>query len=143
MISMNLSKHPERLDGFPYDQPGPVFHCRLGCLDRKPYFADPGLADLTVEAFRFRHGQSAEIFAFCVMPDHVHVLLSLLRPGVALSRWVGDMKRWVSHEAQAGAARGFKWQPNFFEHVVRRSEELSAVAQYILHNPVRQGLVTR
>ncbi|MDD5565261.1 MAG: transposase [Thermoanaerobaculaceae bacterium] len=140
---MKFPGHPKRLDDFPYDQAGPVFHCRLGCLDRNPYFADPALADLAVEALRFRHGTSAEIFAFCVMPDHLHVLLSLLRPGVVLSRWVGDLKRWVSHEARAGIAREFKWQPDFFEHVVRRSEELSGVAQYILDNPVRQDLATR
>ena len=77
------------------------------------------------------------------MPDHLHVLLSLLPPGVSLSRWVGDLKRWVSHEAPAVTSRAFAWQPNFYEHVVRRSEELSTVARYILDNPVRLGLVPR
>ncbi len=143
IAEMKFPMHPERLTEFPYDQPGSVFHCRVGCLDRKPYFADPVLADLVVEALRFRHGTSAEIFTYCVMPDHLHVLLSLLRPGVLLSRWVGDFKRWVSHEARAATGRAFGWQPNFFEHVVRRSEEVSAIAQYILDNPVRQGLVAR
>ncbi|OYW05129.1 MAG: hypothetical protein B7Z61_07310 [Acidobacteria bacterium 37-71-11] len=143
IAEMKFPGHPERLDGFPYDQAGPVFHCRLGCLDRKPYFSEPVLADLVVEALRFRHAHSAEIFAYCAMPDHLHVLLSLLPPAPPLSRWVGDLKRWVSHEAREATGRGFAWQPNFFEHVVRRNEELSTVAQYILDNPVRLGLVPR
>jgi REP element-mobilizing transposase RayT len=143
IAEMKFPGHPKRLDGFPYDQAGPVFHCRLGCLDRKPYLSEPVLADLVVEALRFRHAHSAEIFAFCVMPDHLHLLLSLLPPGVPLSRWVGDLKRWISHEAREATGRGFAWQPNFFEHVVRRDEALSAVARYILDNPVRLHLVSR
>ena len=142
IVEMRFPGHPKRLDEFPYDQPGPAFHCRLGCLDRKPFFADPVLADLVVEALRFRHGNSAEIFAFCVMPDHLHLLLSLLRPGVALSRWLGELKRWISHEAPA-TVQPFRWQPNFFEHVVRKDEALSAVALYILDNPVRLHLANR
>ena len=36
---------------------------------------------------------------------------------------------------------GKLWQPRYFDHVVRTEESLVAIAEYILNNPVRQGLV--
>lgn len=80
---------------------------------------------------------------FCVMPDHLHVLLSLGQPGRPLSRWVGDFKRWVDRELRMRGGLELRWQPNFFERVVRDDKELSTIAEYILLNPVRQGLVSR
>ena len=33
------------------------------------------------------------------------------------------------------------WQTGFFDHIIRKEEGLVHVARYILHNPVRKGLV--
>ena len=33
------------------------------------------------------------------------------------------------------------WQPSYFDHALRREEDLEAVGNYILNNPVREGLV--
>jgi hypothetical protein len=33
------------------------------------------------------------------------------------------------------------WQERFYDHVVRRAEDGMMIAQYILDNPVRKGLV--
>ncbi len=33
------------------------------------------------------------------------------------------------------------WQINYYEHVLRKSEDTIVVARYIFHNPVRKGLV--
>ena len=112
-------------------------------MDRKPYLAETRVADVVADALRFRHGRSAEIYMFCVMPDHLHVLFSLGQPGRSLSRWVGDFKRWVDRELRIRGGLELRWQPNFFERVVRDDKELSTIAEYILLNPVRQGLVSR
>jgi putative transposase len=132
---------PRRLDGVDYDTPGPVFHCRLGVLDRKPLLAEPETARLIVEALKFHHGRKAEVLAYCVMPDHFHVLVAFRVEGVALSRWVGDFKRWVGRRARLELGVQLEWQPSFFEHVVRKDEDLLVIARYILANPVRAGLV--
>jgi hypothetical protein len=39
--------------------------------------------------------------------------------------------------------KGRVWQPESFDHVVRSSEGLDAKIQYLLENPVRQGLVSQ
>lgn len=74
------------------------------------------------------------------MPDHVHVLLSLRSEERTLSRWVGDVKRWVSRQAGNDGIR-VGWQKGFFERVLRTQEDLLATARYIVANPVRAGIV--
>jgi REP-associated tyrosine transposase len=143
IAQMPFPARPRRLEGFPYHEPGPVYHCRLGCNKRTPYLATPPVADLVVDALHFRHGRSAQVLAYCVMPDHLHLLLALLKEGVALSRWVADLKRWTVREAKEEAHAQLVWQANFYEHIVRKDEELATVARYILENPVRKGLAAR
>ena len=38
------------------------------------------------------------------------------------------------------AARQPLWQDSYYDHVVRPEENLSAIARYIIENPVRAGL---
>ena len=33
------------------------------------------------------------------------------------------------------------WQKSFYDHVVRKEENLNSVAEYIFNNPVRKGMV--
>jgi putative transposase len=92
------------------------------------------MSSAVVEALRFRHDRSARILTYCIMPDHIHLLLSLLHRGRSLSAWVGDLKRWMGRELT------IHWQPGFYEHIVRKQEDVHAIANYILANPVRAGL---
>jgi putative transposase len=70
------------------------------------------------------------------MPDHVHMLLNF--PDTpSFSPIVGDWKRWLTKHC------GLQWQENFFEHRLRNEESSANKAQYIMHNPVRAGLVER
>lgn len=80
------------------------------------------------------------MLAYCVMPDHVHVLVSLIGDAL-LPRWLGDIKRWTTSQARQRTGVQLRWQPNFYEHVVRSDEDVVELARYILANPVRAGLV--
>jgi len=35
-----------------------------------------------------------------------------------------------------------RWQKDFYDHVIRRHEDLSTQARYILDNPVRKGFIS-
>ena len=37
--------------------------------------------------------------------------------------------------------QGTKWQKDFYDHVIRKSEDIAVQVRYILDNPVRKGLV--
>jgi len=80
------------------------------------------------------------VYAYCLMPDHVHLLLGI-SPNSSLTSVVASWKSLCYHlRRQRGHAETF-WQRSFFDHALRDNEHLRKVALYILGNPVRAGLV--
>jgi len=72
------------------------------------------------------------------MPDHLHWLLS----GHAdFSSEVCRFKSISTRFAWQQGLRGTIWQRSFYDHVVRRQEDVVRVAEYIAANPVRSRLV--
>jgi hypothetical protein len=37
--------------------------------------------------------------------------------------------------------KGRVWQSSFYDHILRKDEDIFSVAEYILNNPVRRGMV--
>jgi len=52
------------------------------------FLRDPRIADLVVDALWFWHGKRYRLLAWCVMPNHVHVIFRLF-PGQELSDAAG------------------------------------------------------
>ena len=78
------------------------------------------------------------------MSNHIHLLFSLGEGyDKPLSVWVSSFKRYTSKLAKEISGMDKLWQINFYDHVVRKDESLSNIAEYILHNPVRKGIVTK
>ena len=76
------------------------------------------------------------LFAWCVMPDHVHLL--------ALDRDIVDLVRLLKGRATP-LARHIEpqrrlWKRSFYDHGLRHEESVERVAQYIFENPVRKNL---
>ncbi len=85
-----------------------------------------------------RHGFSA--YAFCFMPDHLHVLLVAVRDDADLRACVRQFKQTSSFDFSRGARSGRLWQAGYHERVLRSNEASMSVARYILENPARAGL---
>ena len=103
-------------------------------------FARPDRATRLIEivqkhstAYRFA------IHAYCVMPDHFHLLVTGLRPESDLLAFVKNVKQTSSAEF-ARDSNGVVWQKKFYDHILRQGEPCDAVAGYIWMNPVRAGL---
>lgn len=76
------------------------------------------------------------------MPDHVHLLLKLKEEyGKSLHNWVATFKRYTARAIGEKFDVRPLWQKNFYEHIVRKYESLEKIAEYIVDNPVRKGLV--
>jgi hypothetical protein len=41
------------------------------------------------------------------------------------------------------AGRNFAWQKDFYDHIIRETEDYGAQVRYLLRNPVRRGLCER
>jgi len=117
------------------------FSITIGTSPRQPVFQDLAFGRACVEELdRVRQQTGHPIFAYCLMPDHVHLLVAATED-VSLPQFI---QRWKSvcykRWREAGGERSF-WQRSFYERAIRQKEDLRGVARYILMNPVRAGLV--
>ena len=72
-----------------------------------------------------------------LMPDHIHLIVPFPENGRKIRTIVSKWKEWTAKTL------GIRWQRDFFEHRIRRDENLREKADYILLNPVRAGLVDK
>jgi len=80
------------------------------------------------------------IAAYCFMPDHLHLLLLSKSPKSDLKRVIKDFKQ----KSGFMFIRQFKkklWHLSYYDHILRKEEELLETAKYIFNNPVRKRLV--
>jgi putative transposase len=108
--------------------------------DGRSAFAATRTAEKALEILKkARERNSYRIYAYCLMPDHLHLLLNPADSGITVSRFLQTFKSqtgfWYRKEHE-----GNLWQRGFYDHVVRNSEDLVKIAQYILNNPVRKNL---
>jgi putative transposase len=127
-----------------------VFFLTLCTNNKKAYFSNSQVCEIIVGELEHRRlTREIKLFCYCLLPDHLHLLISFDETYVkktgafgecALQNWVSAFKRYTSRIA--GQTCGIKplWQGNFYDHVVRDDESLLEICQYILDNPVRKGL---
>jgi len=114
-----------------------------GTCDRRPWFGDAQCArPIASQIPRFFGALEFDVVAFCIMPDHVHLLLEGKAPHADLCRAVSRWKQQTGYE-WLSRKRGRLWQPGFHDRVLREADDTRAVVAYILQNPVRAGLVKR
>ena len=76
---------------------------------------------------------------YIIMPDHIHVLLTISadeygRPMVAptVSRIVQQLKGYVTKQIGSSI-----WQKSFFDHIIRNRKDYEEHIKYIYENPLR------
>jgi putative transposase len=103
----------------------------------------PAIADLVATAIHFRDSSVYDLLAFCVMPNHVHLLVYVERSDASLYRILQSLKSYTAIESNSLLGRsGPFWQHESYDHVIRDSPELYRTIWYILENPVKAGLCT-
>ena len=76
-----------------------------------------------------------------IMPNHVHLLLTLERAATELGRLVGTVKsRSVHLAAGRGLEAGRLWQRGYYDHIVRSENDFLRIWTYIDNNPLRWEL---
>ncbi|TAG09883.1 MAG: methionine synthase [Verrucomicrobia bacterium] len=100
----------------------------------------PEIAAIVRDAILRYEGQRFELGAWCVMPNHVHLLIKPLE-GHSLSSILQGMKSFSAKEANAllGRKGGF-WQKESYDHIVRDEEDYENQKSYVMTNPVVAGL---
>ena len=104
------------------------------------HMRDPRIAKIVADALRQFHGQRYDLFAWCVMPNHVHALFSPCEPH-RLADILHSWKSYSAHHANHLLGRtGSFWQREYFDHLVRSQSHILKFARYIEENPQKAGL---
>lgn len=142
MDSTPRNRRRIRLDRTVYSDPNRICSVTFCTFDRAPIFARDLLARvMTAVVERVAEVTGANVVAYCVMPDHVHLVASPSHR-CDIVQLVGRIKANASREIRVQVGHDRIWQRGFWDHVLRRDEDVERVAAYVVDNPVRAGLVS-
>ncbi|HEY7446911.1 MAG TPA: transposase [Vicinamibacterales bacterium] len=131
---------PPRVSGFSYVGLHQYF-LTICTAARQPSFEEDESASWLCEQIlkAFEPLQFA-VVAFCVMPDHVHLLLEGLRDDADLRMAVHNWKLRTGFAWKQRSGRRL-WQEGYFDYVLRDEDQVVDIVKYILNNPLRAKLV--
>jgi putative transposase len=111
------------------------------CFDnRRRFGANSRLASWLIASLR-KHASLCAFFihAYCVMPDHMHLLAVGASDESNLIKFVESFKQETAFDFGRRTHRRL-WQFKYYDRVLRQSDGADRVAWYIWLNPVRKGL---
>ena len=131
-----------RLPHGAYDDDANVFHVVFRAIADESPFSDRVLGDAVWGLVSNElNRDSITLYAACLMPDHLHALLS--PGGQTVIRWANSFKSLSTRVAWGQRSRAALWQPGFFDRRVRDDREFADVVGYIVANPVEAGLAVQ
>ena len=147
------AKGGRRFKGYDYSR-GAVFFITFCVAGRKPLFGSVsgdkvvlsplGLAALETIERETRRNPGLRLYAWVIMPDHVHLRIyvcpGLADPLAAVGAFVGNVKRWTTWRAkQLGIA--LAWEQNYYDRLCVSREIIELVDKYIANNPLKWSLM--
>jgi REP element-mobilizing transposase RayT len=103
------------------------------------HLRDRRVAAVVENALLHGHGESFELIAWCIMPNHVHALMHVWQKPLAkiLQSW----KSYSAGEANEILNRnGVFWEPEYWDTFMRDEEQKRKAIRYIENNPVKANL---
>jgi REP element-mobilizing transposase RayT len=129
----------------------PIYFVTTCTHHRRAVLAQPDIAEILIDewtAAHDRHGWA--VGRYVIMPDHVHFFCRAEYESKTLSEFTRAWKSWSSRRVHdilrprsTTSATTPLWQREFFDHMLRSSENYTEKWNYVVENPVRAGLVTR
>ncbi len=95
---------------------------------------------MVASAIRHFDGQRYRLYAWCVMPNHVHAVLEPLGAW-KLAQILHSWKSFTAHEANRLLKRsGEFWQREYYDRMLRDGREFLRAVEYVGNNPLKAGL---
>src|SRR5579859_2224926 len=122
-----------------YQNSGDTHFVTFSCYQRQPYFDHPSVCNLfekSLETMRLRY--DFRVFAYVVMPEHVHLLLTEPKKAL-LSKALQALKLSVAVQSDEQPF----WQARYYDFTVFTTRKHVEKLKYIHRNPVTRGLVEK
>jgi len=81
-----------------------------------------------------------KIWVFCFMPDHLHLLVEGKDKNSDIQKFIKIFKQKTGFLYKQSIGKKL-WCTSYYDHLLRKEEDVISVVKYILNNPVRAGLV--
>lgn len=109
----------------------------------KDWLNKPLTREEVASAIHFYDKVHYKLIAFCIMPIHVHLVISTYGfEAIPIGRFLGSIKRHSARKANVLLGRsGSFWQAESYDYLVRSRNELADSIDYVINNPVNAGLV--
>ena len=132
-----------------YERPHGIYHVTFSTREHREL--SPAARALVIDSVRHFDGQRYELFATCVMPDHVHVLF---QPFIKETSAEGTAVFWtlteLLHSIKSYTANEINrleetpavsvWEKESFDTLMRDDRQLEEAFSYIFQNPLQAGL---
>ncbi len=129
---------------------------------RREFFLNPDIARIVEETIWHERTSRFIIYAYVVMPDHLHLLLQPTCKTISnimqslksnscreINRYLQDPHNGECALAVMGIGHDepihdnharFAWQKSFYDHVIKDDKDFRTHVEYIRYNPVKAGL---
>jgi RecG-like helicase/REP element-mobilizing transposase RayT len=131
-----------------FEKPWAIYAVTIGT--KKNRCLSPKARTIILDSLRHFHNKRYEMFAACVMPDHLHLLIQPWPKTVhdsgkgtfwELSELLHSIKSFSAHSINEIEKRsGPVWQKERFDRYVRSDRDLQEKFHYILSNPWDSGV---
>jgi putative transposase len=133
-----MLKHQKNLRIGRFSQHNQIYHITFTTKNREPIFKIFTNARLVINVLKQSDDlQHTDTLAFVVMPDHVHWLFAL-----GNKHQLHDVVKTIKSKITIKIGQPI-WQAGYYDHAIRKDENIVSIARYIIANPIRAGLVKR
>ena len=132
-----------------FEKPWAIYAVTIATKSRR--CLSPSARTIALDALLHFHNQRYELFAVCVMPDHVHLLIQPWpkEDGDAdnvifwsLNELLHSIKSFSAHAINKAEGKGGEvWGKERFDRYVRSDRDLAEKFEYILRNPWQSEVV--
>ena len=132
-----------------FERPWAIYAVTIGT--KKDRCLSPKARTIVLNSLRHFHNQRYQLFAACVMPNHVHLLLQPWPRGNddsgnvifwPLSELMHSIKSFSAHRInELERKSGSLWEKEQFDRYLRSDRDLQEKFHYILRNPWDSGVV--
>ena len=144
-----LPRGPER-EALAYQELRRLFGRWDKALDTNPdgphWLRNRPVADEVAASLRFLDGKQYDLDCYCIMSNHVHVVLTPRRDEHggywSVQNIMHSLKGYTASKSNRLLGRkGPFWQHESYDHIVRDEGEWLRIRRYVIDNPVKVGLV--
>ncbi len=101
-------------------------------------FLNDKLASIIIDEIKKGEGS---MWAWCLMPAHLHFLFDPSGDEKDLIKLIKLIKGRSAQKINKIYGKRNTWQESFYDHILRKEEDIKHISFYILNNPVRKGIV--